>query len=251
MMCPSADPPFDPQAQGISLNELAEAFAQVMGGEPRRPAQSPAPPAVAEQRAGMTSTVEEAPVAELPAAAEPAEVDSCPVSPRSIFEAMLFVGNRDNQPLSPRRAAELMRDVDADEIPGLVDELNRRYDAAAAPYQIVGEGDGYRLALRREFHPLGNRFHGRLREARLSQAAVDVLALVAYQQPITSDKLARLRGRPSSHILTHLVRRGLLRIERPEPKRRTAHYRTTDRFLRLFNLHTLDDLPRSEDSGPP
>ena len=62
------------------------------------------------------------------------------------------MGNRDNRPLSPRRAAELMRDVDADEIPSLVDELNRRYDEPAAPYQIVGEGDGYRLTLRREFH---------------------------------------------------------------------------------------------------
>jgi chromosome segregation and condensation protein ScpB len=42
-----------------------------------------------------------------------------------------------------------------------------------------------------------------------------------------------------------------LRIERPDPKRRTPHYRTTDRFLRLFNLQTLADLPRSDDAGPP
>ena len=130
-------------------------------------------------------------------------------------------------------------------------ELNRRYDADGAPYHIVGEGDGYRLALRDEFHPLRNRFYGRIREARLSQAAIDVLALVAYQQPITGEQIRRLRGRPSSHVLAHLVRRGLLRIERPEPNRRTPHYYTTDRFLRLFNLASLDDLPRSEESGPP
>ena len=78
-----------------------------------------------------------------------------------------------------------------------------------------------------------NRFYGRIREARLSQAAIDVLALVAYQQPITGEKLGRLRGKPSSHMLAHLVRRGLLRIERPDPKRRISHYRTTDRFLKL------------------
>jgi segregation and condensation protein B len=246
-MSPSAEPPFDPQTQGISLDELAEAFAQVMGGEPRRPAEAPSSAGSVEQPVGVAA----APVAEPPAGPEPVEEDSCPVSPRSILEAMLFVGNRDNQPLSPRRAAELMRDVEADEIPGFIDELNGRYAAAGTPYQIVGEGDGYRLALRREFHPLSNRFHGRIREARLSQAAIDVLALVAYQQPITGEKLGRLRGKPSSHILAHLVRRGLLRIERPDPKRRTAHYRTTDRFLKLFNLDSLDDLPRSEDSGPP
>ena len=106
------------------------------------------------------------------------------------------------------------------------------------------------MALRREFHSLRNRFYGRVREARLSQAAIDVLALVAYQQPMTAEQIHRLRGRPSRHVLAHLVRRGLLRIERPDPKRRTPHYFTTDRFLRLFNLQSLDDLPRSEEPEP-
>jgi segregation and condensation protein B len=141
--------------------------------------------------------------------------------------------------------------VQADEIPPLIDELNRRYAADNCPYEIAGEGDGCRLTLRREHHPLRNRFYGRIREARLSQAAIDVLALVAYQQPIAGEKVGRLRGRPSSHVLAHLVRRGLLRIERPDAKRRTPHYHTTDRFLRLFDLQSLDDLPRSEDSDPP
>ena len=133
----------------------------------------------------------------------------------------------------------------------MVEELNRRYDAVGVPYRIVGEADGYRLTLRREFQPLRNRFYGRVREARLSQAAIDVLALVAYQQPISGEKIGRLRGKPSSHVLAHLVRRGLLRIERPPAQPRTPHYHTTDRFLRLFNLDSLDDLPRSEDAGPP
>ena len=231
-MSSSAEPPFDSQSQGISLDELAEAFAQVMGAEPHRTAESPPPDSPATVQA--EATVE--PASELSQHAA-AEDDPCPISPRTILEAMLFVGNRDNRPLSPGRAAESMRDVTPDEIPPLVDELNRRYAAQGAPYHVVGEGDGYRLTLQRE--------------ARLSQAAIDVLALVAYQQPITSEKIGRLRGKPSNHVLTHLVRRGLLRIERPEPKRRTPHYYTTDRFLRLFNLQSLDDLPRSEDSGPP
>jgi segregation and condensation protein B len=244
-MSPSPEPPFDSPSQGISLDELAEAFAQVMGVEPRRPAESPTPP-------GSPATAE----TPVEAAAEPPhetaqDDDACPISPQTILEAMLFVGSRDNRPLSPGRAAELMRDVTPDEIPPLVDELNRRYAAQGVPYHVIGEGDGYRLTLQDEFHPLRNRFYGRIREARLSQAAIDVLALVAYQQPITGEKIGRLRGKPSDHILVHLVRRGLLRIERPDPKRRTPHYHTTDRFLRLFNLESLDDLPRSEDAGPP
>ena len=243
-MSQSSNPhPEMPEPQGISLDELAEAFAQVMGAEPRPLADSPAPPV------GAASIPAEATAEPPHEAAE--EDDACPISPRSILEAMLFVGSRDNRPLSPGRAAELMRDVEADEIPPLVNELNRRYAAQGAPYHVVGEGDGYRLTLQDEFHPLRNRFYGRIREARLSQAAIDVLALVAYQQPITGEKIGRLRGKPSNHVLVHLVRRGLLRIERPDPKRRTPHYYTTERFLRLFNLQTLDDLPRSEEAGPP
>jgi segregation and condensation protein B len=242
-----------PQPQGISLDELTDAFAKVMGVEPRRRADSVS---TSEPREPLPEALDAESDAAAMAAAEsqacepPADDDSCPICPRTILESLLFVGNRDNQPISLRRAAELMRDVDADEIPSLVDELNRRYDDSGSPYHIEGEGDGYRLTIRREFHSLRNRFHGRVREARLSQAAIDVLALVAYRQPLTSEKIHRLRGKPSSHILSHLVRRGLLRIERPAAKKRTPHYYTTERFLRLFNLQTLDDLPRSEDPEP-
>ena len=245
MKSPTPEPPFDPQSPGISLDELAQAFAEVMGVEPRRPA---------EAATASTNTV--TPVASESTDAKAAdstgdEADSCPISPRTIFEAMLFVGNSDNRPLTPRQAAELMRDVGIDEIPALVDELNRRYESQGSPFHVVGEADGYRLTLRGGFQPVRDRFYGRIRETRLSQAAVDVLALVAYQQPISGEEVGRLRGKPSSHILTQLVRRGLLRIERPDPKSRSPHYRTTDRFLSLFNLDSLDELPRSDDAGPP
>jgi segregation and condensation protein B len=250
-MSPAPDPPFESQPQGISLDVLAEAFAQVMGGQPRRaeaaaPGGEPAPAPATVEAADVAPPVAEPP---LP---QPAEADdSCPLNPRTILEAMLFVGNRENRPLSGAQAADLMRDVEPDEIPPLVDELNRSYEARGAPYRVVGEGDGYRLTLCRELHALRDRFYGRLREARLSQAAIDVLALVAYQQPLTGEKIGKLRGRPSNPVLSQLVRRGLLRIERPETKPRAPLYYTTDRFLRLFNLQSLDDLPRSEEASPP
>ena len=149
----------------------------------------------------------------------------------------------DGEPLTPARAAELMRGVAPGEIAGLVDELNARYEADGRPYTIVSEGSGYRLRLRPEFAPLRNRFYGKMREVRLSQAAVDILAIVAYQQPLTAEQINKLRGKPSGHVLSQLVHRQLLRIERTGP-RRTAQYYTTERFLRLFGLDSLDDLPR-------
>ena len=107
---PDQDSGSPPPQEGISLNELAEAFAQVMGAEPRRPAelltapQDVAPTDRVPPAAEAAPAVE--PVAESQPPAAPAEDDSCPVSPRTILEAMLFVGNRDNEPLSPRRAAD-------------------------------------------------------------------------------------------------------------------------------------------------
>jgi segregation and condensation protein B len=253
IMSGSPEPSPEPRKQEcISLDELAQAFAQVMGAAPRSQADAEQAGQSAANSDQALETVQEAVDAkpglvEEPSIA-PAQEDTCPVSPLSILEAMFFVGNRDNRPLSAAKAAEMMRDVSAEEIPQLIDELNERYAADNCPYHIVGEGDGYRLTLRKTHWALRNKFYGRIHEARLSQAAIDILAIVAYKQPLTGERVSRLRGKPSTHILTQLVRRGLLRIERPEGKRRTPHYYTTERFLVLFNLQSLDELPRSEDT---
>jgi segregation and condensation protein B len=258
---PESEPP-----QGISLEELADAFAQVMGQAPRSRRENEGQPEAEEIHsaeadeegegetasiAGILPGVEslEGLVSTKTTSANHLAEDHCPIGPQSIFEAMLFVGNRENRPLSAARAAELMRDVAAEEIPALVEELNAGYARANRPYRILGEGDGYRLTLRKDLYPLRDKFYGRIREARLSQAAIDVLALVAYNQPLTGEQVGKLRGKPSGHILAQLVRRGLLRLERPADKPRSPHYTTTDRFMRLFNLESLDDLPRSEEPG--
>ena len=91
------------------------------------------------------------------------------------------------------------------------------------------------------------RLAGRMREARLSQAAIEVLALVAYNSSITGDEISRIRGRASGAILSQLVRRQLLHVERSEEKPRRMHYSTTGRFLELFGLESLADLPRSQE----
>jgi segregation and condensation protein B len=175
------------------------------------------------------------------------EEDAGDISPRSILEAMLFVGRPDNAPLTSREAADLMRGVEPDEVDELVEELNAEYREHDAPYEIVAVGAGYRMTLRDEFHGVRERLYGRVRQAKLSQAAIEVLAIVAYNQPITTDELNKLRGTASAPILSQLVRRQLLRIERPQEKPRAPRYYTTDRFLQLFGLRDLDDLPRSQE----
>jgi segregation and condensation protein B len=160
---------------------------------------------------------------------------------------MLFVGRPDNAALTRQEAAAVMRGVRAEEIDELVGELNEKYQATGCPYHVVGEGAGYRLVLRDEFDALREKFAGRMREVRLSQAAIDVLSIVAYHQGVTAEDVTSLRGKPSGPILSQLVRRQLLRIDRPEGKVRPLRYSTTDRFLELFGLAAIDELPRQEE----
>jgi segregation and condensation protein B len=169
------------------------------------------------------------------------------VNPRTILEAMLFVGNAANEPLGREQAAAGMRGVKPDEIDALVSELNAQYEELGCPYTIVDEGVGLRLTLGEGWQSLRQRFYGKIRRARLSQAAVDVLSIVAYQQPITREQVDELRGRESGPLLRQLVRRRLLRVELPQAKGAPRAYRTTDRFLELFGLAGLSDLPQGED----
>ncbi len=243
--------PETPDQDPISLDELAQAFAQVMGTPPQDRAGQETERPAAEGAMGpdgtSTDSSHASPVAIEGAIEEAAGDDSGPVTPLGILEAMLFVGDRDNRPLTAARAAELMRGVEPGEVGGLIEELNRRYSQSGCPYFVAIDSDGYRITLRKPFHPLREQFYGRIRQARLSQAAIDVMAIVAYQQPLTAEQIGTVRGKPSGPMLSQLVHRGLLRIERLPGKRRTVQYFTTDRFLQLFGLQTLADLPQSEE----
>jgi segregation and condensation protein B len=165
---------------------------------------------------------------------------------RSILEALLFVGNEENRPLSAQEAAAAVGGVSPREIQAYVEELNAAYDSEGAAYTIIREGGGFRMALCEPFERVRHRFYARIREARLSRAAVEVLAIVAYRQPIRSEDVDGLRGAKSGAILAQLVRRRLLAIDRPADTPRRPFYRTTDRFLHLYGLTSLEDLPSSD-----
>jgi len=224
----------NPSEEGLSLEDLSEAYAQLIG-DGEDPYEEPAGD---EDEEELSDELEEE---------EPPTDDACEITPRSILEAILFVGHPENQSLTSKDIARLMRGVRADEIDDLVLELNSYYAENGAPYAIVSVDEGYRLNLRNQFAPIRERFYGRVKDARLSQSAIDVLSIVAYGQPYTKDQVEKSRGKPSGGVLNQLVRRELLRLERTEEKPRKTLYYTTDRFLELFGLDSLSDLPRSQD----
>jgi segregation and condensation protein B len=234
-----ADAPSNsPNSSPLSLNRLRAAFAQMLGAEPNQAA-SPLAKASSPGRETKSRPVND--IQTIPAA------DPCEISPRTVVEAMLFVGRADDRPFSARELAAAMRGVSPAEIEAAVAELNLVYQRDAAPYEIASSAAGYRLALRDDFTRMRDKFHGRLREAKLSPAAVEVLSIVAYHQPTTSEMINELRGATSGAALAWLVRRKLVRIDRPADQDSKPTYSTTDRFLRLFGLENIAALPRSEE----
>jgi segregation and condensation protein B len=174
----------------------------------------------------------------------PADTAS-PPPPKRIIEALLFAGG---QPLTAERAAAAVRDLPADEFQRAIDTLARDYRRQNRPYAIQATAQGFVLSLKPRYQGLVERLTGAPREARLSRPAVEVLSLIAFRQPVTRAEIDSQRGSDSGALLRQLVRLGLVAVSSDvSAPREDAAYVTTPRFLELFGLQSLDDLPRTDD----
>jgi segregation and condensation protein B len=175
----------------------------------------------------------------------PAENEATPPAPLRIVEALLFVGGA---PLTAKRVCEIIRGFSPEQYTQALDTLNHAYRVQHRPYLIVARGEGYALTLRPKYRGVMEKLYGGQREARLSTAAIDVLALVAYRQPATKAEIDSLRGADSGGLLRQLVRRGLIQVAyRADAAQREVSYGTTPRFLEWFGLQSMEDLPRTLD----
>jgi segregation and condensation protein B len=160
-----------------------------------------------------------------------------------VLEALVFVGGT---ALSPRRLADVVN-CSIDEVQRTIEQLNDRYRAEHRPYFIDLDDGHYRLALHAEFEPIRSRVHGQgPRDVRLAPDALEVLALIAYEQPVSREELHAC-GKPEAEaIVRQLIRRDLVTLSRSDDGK-TISYGTSPRFLELFGLRSLNDLPRAED----
>lgn len=228
-----------PADSGLSIDRLAQAFAAMMGTADPYAGAAPA-------AAGDIVKVDASPDLDDRLAGGD---DDAKVNPRSILEALLFVGQPDGTPLTSRRVASLMRGVRPQEVDELVAELRRHYAANNCPYEIVSQDAGWSLRLRPEHARLGQVLEARARMVRLDGEALDVLAVVAWNQPVARDRLVELGCDASPTTLRMLVRRGLLELVPAEAKDGEPSYRTTRKFLDVFKLDALTDLP--DPTAPP
>jgi len=155
-------------------------------------------------------------------------------------EAMLFACG---EPLEIERIAEIL-EIDADDAESLVLNIAAKYDDTNSGIRIVKMDKKFQICTRKEYAEQVRDILDMKRNAPLSQAAFEVLAVVAYNQPITKAYIEQVRGVDCSGVISTLCQKGLIEeVGRLELPGRPLIYGTTAEFLKCFCINTLDDLP--------
>jgi len=184
-------------------------------------------------------------IRENPATAEePAPRESSVRKIRPAVEALLFSSSR------PVKEAELSEALEATPaaVAAALASLAEEADAPSRGIRLEHVAGGWRYVTRPEFDSLLRKYHEVTERSRLSLAALETLAIIAYRQPITLPEIQEIRGVNSASVLTTLLEKKLVTTAGRKPVVGTPFlYRTTRDFLVRFGLNELDDLPKPED----
>jgi len=138
-------------------------------------------------------------------------------------------------------------DVSIPAVKEAVEFLKYEYDNQLRGFMIIDIDDGYQICTRKDYYPYIQEILGEQRKQALSNAAMEVLAIVAYKQPVTRTQIENIRGVNSDGAVNRLLERGLIdEVGRLDAPGRPILYGTTQVFLRSFGLRTLEELPDCE-----
>ncbi len=158
-------------------------------------------------------------------------------------EALLLASD---EPLPPSKLGALTGGG-RKEVRAAIDALNAAYEAGGHSFRVESIANGYQMLTLGEFNGLLEQLLAVRRDTRLSQAALEALAVVAYKQPVTRAEVEIVRGVACGEILRSLMMKRLVKIVgRAEILGRPMLYGTTRRFLEVFGLAGIDDLPKAE-----
>jgi segregation and condensation protein B len=162
-----------------------------------------------------------------------------------LVEALLIASD---VPLTPERLKECIDDGHKIDLDATVEELNERYKANQHGFYIMKVGKGFQIVTLNKFETVIRNYINRNVRARLTYAALETLAVVAYKQPISKPEIERVRGVNCSAVITTLLERELITVSgRSDAPGRPLLYVTTEEFLRYFGLATPADLPRTRE----
>ncbi|MGH7507409.1 MAG: SMC-Scp complex subunit ScpB [Longimicrobiales bacterium] len=162
-----------------------------------------------------------------------------------IIEALLFASDA---PLTAADLARIDERLDEDTVTAVIDELRSEYDVGERSFQVYDVAGGYQLLTRPEFAAVLERYDTVPQSSRLSTPALEVLAIIAYRQPLARAEIEEIRGVQSAAVLRTLQDRALIdAVGRSEGLGRPLLYGTTSKFLEHFGFRSLEDLPRPDE----
>ena len=164
----------------------------------------------------------------------------------SACEALLIVSD---EPVSARDLADVIG-VAESEVRQTLDDLSSEYARDSRGFQLRETAGGWRLYTHPDHHALIERYVRSWDARRLSAAALETLAVIAYQQPATRDGVRAIRGVSSDGVIASLVEKGLVRELGKREGNGPILYGTTRLFLEHYGLRSLDDLPALEEFAP-
>ena len=163
---------------------------------------------------------------------------------KAIVEALIFASP---DPLTPKMLFKLLESEPREDVEAALAALAQDYERPGG-LQMVQVAGGYQIVTRPELHEWVRRLFHEQTKQRLSVAALETLAVIAYKQPVTAPEIAEIRGVNTSGVLNTLLERRLVKIAgRKQVVGRPFLYATTREFLVKFGLRDLSDLPKVED----
>ena len=166
------------------------------------------------------------------------------LQPLALLEAAFFLAK---EPMSSRRLTQLAGLPEGTKTRQLIRELNRRYDQDQSAFCVVEVAEGFQLRTRPEFASWLVRMQEVPSAVRLSHPAMETLTVIAYRQPIPRAEVERIRGVQCGDLIRQLLDQDLAKIVgRSKELGRPILYGTTQKFLRVFGLGSLEDLPAME-----
>ncbi len=193
-----------------------------------------------EQEENMTTEQENTDSSERNESAEP--------TVESVTEAVLFASD---EPLTVNRLADIVG-TNVKQLRKLIENLNEKYEANNSSFRIEQIAGGYQMLTLSCYNHWLKRLLRARSESRLSPAALETLAIVAYKQPVIRADVEAIRGVAVGEVLRSLMQKGLVKIVgRAEVLGRPMLYGTTKKFLQTFGLNTLKDLPKIEELKKP
>ncbi len=167
----------------------------------------------------------------------------------SVIEALVFASD---EPITANEIVKAIKAIDGEEteitnadIENAVDKLNEKYTTQDLAFKILRLAGGFVFGTKPEFAKYLGFLSTEKSRRRLSQAALETLAIIAYKQPITKPELETIRGVNSDYMINQLLEKGLITIKgRAETVGRPLLYVTTNNFLKYFGLNKISDLPK-------